>query len=91
MWALAFHDTPQGKWGCVLCTCFIVPHRGLRRDFGPILGQKSVTLSVGSPLCFDGIAYRRAYILSTPGLFKKFLRGPLCGLVPARAPTSNLT
>jgi len=40
------------------------PHSGLRRDFWPEMGQKSVTLSLGTPLCPYPIAYRRAYELS---------------------------
>ena len=48
------------------------PHRGLRRDFR-LKGQKSITLSVGTPLCPCGNAYRRVYGLSPPGLFKQSL------------------
>ena len=36
-------------------------HSGLRGDFRPEMGRKSVALSVGSALCSYGIAYRRAY------------------------------
>ena len=35
--------------------------------------QKSVTISAGPPLYPHGIAYRRAYGSSTPGLFQKRL------------------
>jgi len=36
------------------------PHSGLRKHFRPDLGRKSVTLTVGTPMCPYGIAYRRA-------------------------------
>ena len=46
------------------------PHSGTRRSFWPILGQKSVILSAGTPLSPCGIAPHGAYGLSTEGLFK---------------------
>jgi hypothetical protein len=55
-----------------------VPHSGLRRDFRWLSHRKSVTLSVETPLCPYGIAYRRGCGLSTTGLFKKPLCNPLC-------------
>ena len=44
-------------------------HSGLRRQCRPFLGQSSVTISVGTLLGLYDIAYRRAYGLSTSGLF----------------------
>ena len=70
------------------CTCnsaahtsvlYIVPHSWLRRYFPPILGRMSFTLSVATPLCPYGIAWRRVYGLSTSGLFKTSLCNPPCG------------
>ena len=48
------------------------------------MGQKSVALSVGTPLCSYGVAYRSIYGLCTCGLFKKSLSGPLCGAAVSR-------
>jgi hypothetical protein len=59
---------------------FRTPHSGLRKDFRSIIDRKSVTLSIGTPLCPYPISYRRAYGLFTSGLFLKNLRRPLCGL-----------
>jgi hypothetical protein len=42
-----------------VCRVDSQPPSGLRRDFRPILGRKSVTCSVGTPLRPYGIAYRR--------------------------------
>jgi len=56
-----------------------IPHSGIRRDFPAGLKGLSVTLSVGTPLHPDGIAYRRVDGLSNSGLFKKALCSPLCG------------
>jgi len=57
------------------------PHSGLRRHCW-LRSRKSVTLSVGTPLCPNGNAYRRVYGSSTSGLFgwfKKSFCRPLCG------------
>ena len=40
------------------------------RNVRALSAFKSVTSAVGTPLCPYGIAYRRAYGLSTSGLFK---------------------
>ena len=37
-------------------------HSGLRRHFPPIFGRESITVSVGTPLCPYGIAYRESLI-----------------------------
>ena len=55
------------------------PHRGLRRGFRWLSHRKSVTLSIGTPLCPYPIAYRRAYGLSIRWTGSKNLRSPLCG------------
>jgi len=49
----------------------------LRSDFRVEIARKSVTPSNGTPLCPYGIAYRRAYGLSTSGLFKPSLCTPV--------------
>jgi hypothetical protein len=58
---------------------FTQPHSGLRPGFWPEMGLKSVTLSIGTPLCPYPIAYRRAYGLSFRWTVLKNLRSPLCG------------
>jgi hypothetical protein len=65
-----------------------IPHIGPRRDVLSDSDHLSVTLSVGTPLFPYGIAYRRVYGLSTSGLFKKSLCGPLCGVWPRPAESS---
>jgi hypothetical protein len=57
-----------------------LPHSGLRRGFRSIMDRKSVTLSIGTPLCPYPIAYRRDYGLSFRWTVLKYLRSPLCGL-----------
>jgi len=49
--------------------CSGLPHSGFRTNFRHILGRKSVTLSVETPLCPYGIVYRGAYGLSTSESF----------------------
>ena len=39
--------------------------------------EQGTPASVGTPLCYYGLSYRRAYILSICGLFKKSLCNPL--------------
>jgi len=58
---------------------FRVHTAGYEGTFWSDSDQLSVTLSVGTPIYPYGIAYRRAYGLSTAGLFKKPLSSPLCG------------
>ena len=52
------------------------PHFGLPRDFRSIAGHRPVAVSVGTPLCPYGIAYRKSYGLSTSGLFKNSVVPP---------------
>ena len=47
-----------------------VPHSGLGKSFQPMLFQKPVTLSVRTFLCSYGVAFRRAYGLTTSGYSK---------------------
>ena len=49
------------------------PHSALRRDVFAKFKRFYVTLSVGNPQCTYGIAYRRAYGLSTSELFNQSL------------------
>ena len=57
-----------------------IPHSGLRRGFRWLSHRKSVTLSIGTPLCPYPIAYRRAYGYRLDGRVLKNLRSPLCGI-----------
>ena len=47
------------------------PHSGLRRGFRWLSHRKSVTLSLGTPLCPYPITYRRAYGFVLMDCFKK--------------------
>ena len=58
-----------------------LPHSGLRIFFWWLSHRKSVTLSIGTPLCPYPIAYRRAYGLSFRWTVFKNLRSPMCGRV----------
>jgi hypothetical protein len=56
------------------------PLIGLRTAFGAEITRKSFTLSVGTPLCYSGIAYGRDHRSSISGSFQKPLLCTLCGM-----------